>query len=606
VQLHLTIDLRAVILGFVLLLVATGIAAPFAISLADDGPARETPAAQSITLGTAFTYQGRLDSGSGPATGIYDLRFTLFDAETAGSAVAGPLSVNDVTVADGLFAATIDFGANAFPGSARWLSVEAKANASPTFDVLAPRQPLSPVPYALFAISGGTQYTAGTGLTLAGAEFSVQFLAAGPVNGNAATSARSDHTHVNQSWTGSREANSSGGSGILNIVNAFPGTAGSYGFGIKGEAQTVGVFGQLPQHGPLPGVDMNSFFGGVVGYDRSFPCDGLCVGVSGFANSGPGNSIGVHGGAGTTGVLGTTFSNGTGVKGQGSSGIGVWGQATSGSGVFGEAVSGHGLYGVAQSGIGVRGFSLNNNAIYGESQGAGAALRVYNTGAGQAIYGEATTSDTVVALRNTGNGDLIRGYNNSFAEVFRVASTGATKTGILSIDDPSGLGASNSLYMRNGGVPILYVKGSGALYSASTLNANALDLAEHVSTSGVEPGPGDVVEIDPDVDDRFRLSSSANSALVAGVISTNPGMVLGTGSIENPSTSPRLALAGRVPVKVSAENGPIRPGDLLVSSSTPGHAMKAPTNPAAGTVIGKALGSLDSGKGTVPMLVMLR
>jgi hypothetical protein len=69
---------------------------------------------------------------------------------------------------------------------------------------------------------------------------------------------------------------------------------------------------------------------------------------------------------------------------------------------------------------------------------------------------------------------------------------------------------------------------------------------------------------------------------------------------------PALALAGRVPVKVSAENGKIQPGDLLVASSTPGHAMRAPKNPAAGTVIGKALGVLERGTGSLEMLVMLR
>jgi hypothetical protein len=59
-------------------------------------------------------------------------------------------------------------------------------------------------------------------------------------------------------------------------------------------------------------------------------------------------------------------------------------------------------------------------------------------------------------------------------------------------------------------------------------------------------------------------------------------------------------------VKVSAENGPIHPGDLLVSSSTPGHAMKAGPNPAVGTVIGKAMGSLETGSGTLPALIMLQ
>ena len=67
-----------------------------------------------------------------------------------------------------------------------------------------------------------------------------------------------------------------------------------------------------------------------------------------------------------------------------------------------------------------------------------------------------------------------------------------------------------------------------------------------------------------------------------------------------------LAVIGVVPVKVSAENGPIHPGDLLVASSTPGYAMKAGPNPSVGTVIGKALASLLEGTGMIQILVMLQ
>lgn len=60
-----------------------------------------------------------------------------------------------------------------------------------------------------------------------------------------------------------------------------------------------------------------------------------------------------------------------------------------------------------------------------------------------------------------------------------------------------------------------------------------------------------------------------------------------------------------VPVKASAENGPIAPGDLLVSSSTPGHVMRD-AMPAPGTVVGKALGTLAAGTGLIEMLVTLQ
>jgi hypothetical protein len=132
-------------------------------------------------------------------------------------------------------------------------------------------------------------------------------------------------------------------------------------------------------------------------------------------------------------------------------------------------------------------------------------------------------------------------------------------------------------------------------------------VAEIVKASG-DPRPGDVVEIDPDHDGQFRLAATPNSTAVAGVISTSPGVLMNAPGADaaQAAAGPQLALVGRVPVKVSAENGAIRPGDLLVASSTPGHAMRAPANPAPGTVIGKALGSLKHGSGIVEMLVMLR
>jgi hypothetical protein len=72
-------------------------------------------------LGTAFTYQGKLAEGGQPAHGLYDFTFTLHDAATNGSEVAGPLALSPVGVTNGLFSATLDFGVGVFTGGARWL-----------------------------------------------------------------------------------------------------------------------------------------------------------------------------------------------------------------------------------------------------------------------------------------------------------------------------------------------------------------------------------------------------------------------------------------------------------------------------------------------------
>ena len=133
------------------------------------------------------------------------------------------------------------------------------------------------------------------------------------------------------------------------------------------------------------------------------------------------------------------------------------------------------------------------------------------------------------------------------------------------------------------------------------------DVAEVIEGNG-KLEPGDVVEVDPNDNNRFRLAATPNSTAVAGVISTLPGVTLNTkDAADSPTnTGPRLALAGRVPVRVTAEHGFIRPGDLLLASSTPGHAMRASTDPKPGTVVGKALGRLDEATGVIEMLAMPR
>ena len=102
-------------------------------------------------LGTAFTYQGRLTDGGNAATGIYDMRFAIYDALADGSAVGGPLTNAAVTVSNGLFAVTLDFGAGVFDGNARWLEMGVATNGGGAFTALSPRQPLTPTPYAIFA-----------------------------------------------------------------------------------------------------------------------------------------------------------------------------------------------------------------------------------------------------------------------------------------------------------------------------------------------------------------------------------------------------------------------------------------------------------------------
>ena len=82
-------------------------------------------------LGTAFTYQGRLDDGALPVNGLYDFNFKLFDAETAGTLVGPALgvSLDTIAVSNGVFSVDLDFGP-VFNGDRRWLAVSVNTNAA--------------------------------------------------------------------------------------------------------------------------------------------------------------------------------------------------------------------------------------------------------------------------------------------------------------------------------------------------------------------------------------------------------------------------------------------------------------------------------------------
>jgi hypothetical protein len=101
--------------------------------------------------GTAFLYQGRLNDGGGAATGKYDLRCALYDAVTNGNLASLTQTNLAVPVTNGLFTLTLDFGA-VFTGTNYYLALDVRTNTSTgSFTTLWPRQPVLPVPYAVFA-----------------------------------------------------------------------------------------------------------------------------------------------------------------------------------------------------------------------------------------------------------------------------------------------------------------------------------------------------------------------------------------------------------------------------------------------------------------------
>lgn len=101
--------------------------------------------------GTAFTYQGKLNNGVSTASGTYNLQFTLYSTNIGGIPAAEPVTNTGVSITNGLFTVTIDFGSGVWNGETNWLEIGVESNGVSGFTTLAPRQQLTPTPYAITA-----------------------------------------------------------------------------------------------------------------------------------------------------------------------------------------------------------------------------------------------------------------------------------------------------------------------------------------------------------------------------------------------------------------------------------------------------------------------
>jgi hypothetical protein len=595
---------------------------------------QEGTAAALAPYSFAFTYQGQLQDAGGPINGTCDLRFGLWDAASGGLQVGDLLETSGAQLVDGLFTARLDFGAGAHSGGARWLEVAVRCPAgSGSYETLNPRQELTAAPAAL--------------------SLALPFRALGDNSGplifaeNYNNSGTLSTGVFGSGFVGLTGASSAvGGIGVRGNANPDNGVA----YGVYGESASPNGFGVYGQATSETGATM-----GVSGYSSSTSG----TGVYGWAGASSGETYGVYGksssdqgvgvyGSGTVGVEGSsdvTFGIGVfgdasddwgrGVLGLGRYGVvgsssidfgeGVHGtaEANGGAGVFGEAtitstvgVGGTGVKGQSLSplGTGVSGDAL---ATTGSTKGVSgyswstAGKGVYGNASAQSgnttgVYGESrsTSGRGVIGDATSVSGTTygVVGYSASpdgYAGYFRNTSSGRG----LYVQTDTGTGNIIEAWSSFSDMEF-WVARDGNVYADEKFNSDQGDYAELLPASaGLQPG--DVLVIG--ADGSLTRSSAPAQTTVAGVYSTRPGFLAGAGQDDalSPDRVP-LAVMGVVPVKVTAENGPIQPGDLLTTSSTPGHAMLAGTNPLPGTVIGKALGSWEAGSGLIQMLVMLR
>jgi hypothetical protein len=173
-----------------------------------------------------------------------------------------------------------------------------------------------------------------------------------------------------------------------------------------------------------------------------------------------------------------------------------------------------------------------------------------------------------------------------------------------------GGGAVNQMNFYNStNGDVMTLKEDGNLFVKVLTITGGADIAEPFRMSQRDLPKGAVVVIDEEHPGQLKLSTEPYDRRVAGVISgaggVKPGLSLSQqGMVEGDQ---HVALTGRVYVQADTSSGPIRPGDLLTTSATPGHAMRVTDFARAqGAILGKAMTGLEEGTGLVLVLVTLQ
>jgi hypothetical protein len=497
-----------------------------------------------VPVGSEFTYQGQLKDGGIPADGNYDFVFRLYDADTGGVQVGSDVTVDDWPVAGGLFTLQLDFGAGAFDSNARWIEIDVRdGDPGAPYTTLSPRQPVTAAPVALYALDGP---------------------------GSAGYWAENGTAIYNTN---------SGGVGIGTAspnFNLHVFEAGSGGFCPPARLGTQWYLFSLPD-------PQNDWFTIEVGGDLTMP------------GWGPGTRLIRESGTAlhfqTEDEMNSAFST-TQMTLDAAGNLGI---GTTEPIAMLEAVSDTGTHGIRAT----------TSAI------PVAAIRTSTSGTWPAIHAEcASLSSNATAIRayitdtSPGSGSAaVSGHNY-----------GTTWNGYGVKGSHAGYGIGVYGVSANGtGVYGESTNGGYAGYFAGTVSVNVLeisgaDLAEKFPVSEkVEPGL--VVAIDPRHPGQLCLARGAYNRCVAGVVSGANGLSAGAvlGHLPGHEDAPPIALSGRVWVHCDATEQPITPGDLLTTSTTPGHAMKVTDHTRAqGAVIGKAMTALHSERGLVLVLVSLQ
>jgi hypothetical protein len=269
--------------------------------------------------------------------------------------------------------------------------------------------------------------------------------------------------------------------------------------------------------------------------------------------------------------------------------------------------------------------SGSNNTGVGQSTGGISHTGSFNTfiGSSAGTAFEPVTNATAIGANATVNesnalvlGGSVSGVpvnvgigtptpSRFYALDVEVTAVGNLNGGILA----NAAGGNIYLGMTNG-TKKFRVDTNGTVFGDGGFQSSGADFAESVAVKGNKSlyEPGDLLVIDRGGRRSLTQSQAPYSTLVAGIYSTKPGVLATPHHIgESLDGEVPLAIVGIVPCKVTTENGAIREGDLLVTSSLPGYAMKGTDRRRlVGAVVGKALEPLPKGTGVIQVLVTLQ
>jgi hypothetical protein len=609
-------------------------------------------------VGTAITYQGKLELSGDLANGQFDFQFEVFSDAACLTSVAGPIFVNDLDVAMGLFTAIIDFGGGVFTGADRWLKISVRDGASVgAYTDLLPAQKVTATPYALFAENSGPLSLTGDPMLF--------IYPSGTSNPDKRIIA---HSPSFPDW----------GLKYNDLLDQFEITYSSItGFVLQpwsGEFEAWGKIGLFDTIGgtEYASLGKNGVGGGVLRtYDelaqQTVILGSVNTGGGGFMNMHMADSIwaGVGLTASDAGVV--TLNKSTGVNTfiktvelDGDAGGGrltMWDDADGSTSVI--------LFDSGGGQLNLYNDSGSVRAILDGDSGDGGVLTMYNAAGNSTVLIDAESAGgAFVGLDNaTGSPRItLDGDDGGGAGVITVDNDAGLGTIVLSGDDPDastggcvemyddagnrtvaidsdGNGTGSFMEMRSAaGVASIEmfaqssggfagyrniagtrtisidgdVSGDGRITTQELVITGGSDLSEQfdVADENLKPQPGMVVCIDAANPGKLQISGSPYDRKVAGIISGAGGVETGfmmsdAGTIADGEYP--VALTGRVFCQVTTANGAIEPGDLLTTSAIPGHAMKVTDfAQSQGAILGKAMTALDKESGLVLVLVSLQ